>query len=103
MSSEHLVFVDESGVNTNMTRIYARSRVGFRAKGDAPLRYSHLTILGAMRSSGETQMCTIDTGTTKEVFDAFTEQMLIPFLRPGDIVVWDIAGAWIHHCGYRSK
>lgn len=48
-----------------------------------------LTVLGAMRSSGETAFATFECGTSKEVFEGFVREVLRPLLRPGDIVVWD--------------
>lgn len=90
VDGKRLVFVDESGVHTSMTRTYGRSQSGRRVSGKVPRnRGNVLTVLGAMRSSGETAFGTVHAGTSCEVFEAFVQQVLVPFLRPGDIVVWD--------------
>jgi transposase len=52
-----------------------------------------LTMLGALSPSGMTAMMTVEGATTKEVFDAFVEHLLLPKLAPGGIVVLDNLGA----------
>lgn len=90
VDGKRLVFVDESGVHTSMTRTYARSQSGRRISGKVPRnRGSVLTVLGGMRPSGESTFETIRAGTSCEVFEAFVQKVLVPFLRSGDIVVWD--------------
>jgi transposase len=88
------VFLDESGVTTAMTRSYAYALIGERAPGQVPRnRGQVLTVIGAMRANGELALATIDAATSKDVFEAYVEQILVPFLRPGDIVVCDNLGA----------
>lgn len=73
-----------------MTRTRALAPRGQRAKAKVPRnRGQVLTVLGAMRASGETTFATIDCGTSGDVFEAFCRQILLPFLRPGDILIWD--------------
>jgi len=87
---EKLVFVDESGVNTAMTRRRARASPGERAVGAVPQgHWKTLTILGALRLSGMAAAATIDASTDAGVFSAFVRHSLIPSLRAGDVVVWD--------------
>ena len=62
---EKLVFLDESGVNTNMTRIYGRALRGARSVDKAPL---NTTILSSIRINGETSYTTYRGGTTKDKF-----------------------------------
>lgn len=106
------MFVDESGVHIAMTRTHARSPSGQRVAGKVPRnRGNVLTVLGAMRADGNIALGTIPAGTSQEVFEGFTKDVLVPFLRPGDVVVWDnlaahkskrvralieAAGAYIH-------
>lgn len=88
--AEHLVFVDESGVHTAMTRLYARAPRGQRAIGAVPLsHYASLTILGALRLEGIVALATVPATTDSELFRLFVLQALVPALRPGDVVVWD--------------
>lgn len=77
-----------------MTREYARAPKGVRAGGEVPRNRGPVTtMLGAMDANGVRTLMTIEGGTSAEVFQAFVEQMLVPKLRKGDIVVWDNLGA----------
>jgi transposase len=85
-----LVFVDESGVNTAMTRSRARAPAGDRATGLVPQgHWKTTTLLGALRLDGIAAAATIDAATDSPVFDAFVRECLVPALRAGDVVVWD--------------
>ena len=87
---ERLVFVDESGFTVSMTRAHSRSVQGTRAHGKVPRnRGAVLTVLGAMRTNGETVFATSGSGTSKEVFEGSVREVLLQMVRPGDIVVWD--------------
>ena len=62
---EKLVFLDESGVNTDMTRIYGRAMGGARAVDNAPINTpANTTILSSIRLNGETAYTTYSGGTT---------------------------------------
>jgi transposase len=85
-----LVFVDESGVNTAMTRLRARALAGERAWGSAPQgHWQTMTMLGALRLEGIAAAATINAATDSAVFDLFVREALAPALRAGDVVVWD--------------
>ena len=87
---DRLVFLDESGVNIDLSRRYGRSIGQKRVLGSVPLSTpQRLTILSSMRSNGETTLTTYQGGTTGERFVAYLKDVLIPTLRPGDIVVMD--------------
>ncbi len=89
-----LKFVDESGVNIAMTRLYGRAPRGQRALGSAPQNYGeNITMLAAMGVSGVEAVMTVNGATDAEVFRAYVEQVLAPGLRPADIVVMDNLGA----------
>lgn len=52
---EKLVFLDESGINVNMTRFYARSKGGSRAVDAVPLwKPQNTTVLSSIQLNGET-------------------------------------------------
>ena len=90
LDPERLVFLDESGSNVAMTRDYARAACGERAPGRKPFGWGdNITLLGALTVVGLRTMMTVDGGTTGDVFLAFVNQLLVPTLRPGDIVVMD--------------
>ena len=79
---EHLVFLDESGVNTNLTRLYGRALSSQRAVDHAPLNTPQTTtVLSSIRLNGEKAFTTYQGGTTGEHF--------VQYLRLGDIVVMD--------------
>ena len=87
---EKLVFLDESGVNTNMTRIYGRALGGARSVDKAPLNTPlNPTILSSIRINGETSYTTYSGGTTKDKFVEYLKNILIPALYDGDIIVMD--------------
>lgn len=87
---EHLVFLDESGVNTDLTRLYGRAPSSQRAVDHAPLNTPQTTtILSSIRFDGEKAFTTYQGGTTGERFVQYLKETLLPTLRPGDIVVMD--------------
>ena len=87
---KRLVFVDESGANTAMTRSRARAPRGQRAVGSAPQgHWKTTTLLGALRLSGPVAGVTVDGPTDRDVFRLFVTDALAPALRKGDVVVWD--------------
>ncbi len=88
--ASHLVFLDESGVNIDMTRRYGRGKGGQRVVDHAPLNTPQsTTILSSIRLDGEMAYTTFQGGTTGDKFLAYLKDVLIPTLRPGDIVVMD--------------
>ena len=87
-------FVDESGVNLAMTRLYGRAPRGERAVGSTPINYgSNITIIGALGVGGLDALMTVEGATDGEVFRAYVERALCPSLRPGEVVVMDNLGA----------
>jgi transposase len=87
---EDFVFLDECGITTNMVRTYARAYRGERAIGRAPAgRYERLTLLGAIGLHGLLGLMTIPAFTNEAVFYAFIKHVLVPELRPGQVVVLD--------------
>jgi transposase len=90
MDLARLVFVDESGAKTNMTRLYGRAMAGQRAIDDAPSGHWHTTtMISSVRLNGTTACMVVDGATTKDIFEAYVEQILLPTLKAGDIVVLD--------------
>ena len=89
-SPERLIYLDESGVTTQMTRLYARSRDGARIPEAAPQgHWKILTILGAISTRGMIATMTIEEATDADIFLAYLDRCLCPELRPGDVVVMD--------------
>ena len=85
-----LVFLDESGVNTDLTRIYGRSAGGSRCIGKKPLNTpKNTTILSSIRLNGETMYTSYQGGTTKDKFIGYLKNVLAPALKKDDIVIMD--------------
>ena len=96
-----MVFVDESGAKTNMVRLRGRSKGGFRCYGFAP--YGHwqtTTMLSSIRLDGTTTCLAIEGSTSSEVFREYVRQILVPSLKPGDMVIVDNLSA---HKDSKSK
>lgn len=88
------MFLDESGVKTNMTRLYGRASKGNRCHDKAPDgRWETVTVLSSMRLDGETESIMFDGAVDRKMFDAYIEKILAPTLRLGDIVVMDNLGS----------
>ncbi|MGH9615544.1 MAG: IS630 family transposase [Acidobacteriaceae bacterium] len=89
-SPENLIYLDESGVTTSMTRRYARGLGGARIHEAAPQgNWKILTILGAMSMRGMIATMTIEEPTDTDIFLAYLDHVLCPKLEPGDVVVMD--------------
>jgi transposase len=87
---ERLIFLDESGVTTQMTRLYGHAPRGIRIEeATAQGRWKILTMLGAMSLRGLIATMTIEAATDREIFLTYLEQILCPTLTPGDVVVMD--------------
>lgn len=87
---EDLVFVDECGVATDLTRRYARAPGGTRAVGTVPYgRWTRLTIIGGLSLAGLVAPMSIPSACDTAVMLAFCEHVLVPVLRPGQVVVMD--------------
>ncbi len=83
-------FIDESGINLALTRLYGRAPRGERALGSAPQNYGqNVTILGALSCTGLEAVMTVDGATDADVFRAYVREVLGPTLRQGDIVIAD--------------
>ena len=79
-----LVFVDESGANTALTRTRARAPKGERAVGSVPQgEWKTVTMLGALRLRGIAAAATIAATTDGDVFRTFVREALVPVLGPG--------------------
>jgi transposase len=90
LSIDRLVFIDETWATTNMTRRYGRSKRGQRLVAAVPHgHWKTTTFIGALRADGLTAPAVIDGAVNGESFLAYVEQVLVPTLRPGDIVVLD--------------
>ena len=84
------VFVDESGVTTDLLRRYARSLRGTRIGDHTPCsHWQTQTVVAALRPTALTATAVFDGPIDSATFRAYVEQILVPTLRPGDVVVLD--------------
>lgn len=86
---DHLVFVDETGANTGMTRTHGRAPQGQRVKAAAPGSWQNVTLIAGMRTSGVVAPIALAGAVDQTVFQTYVQEALVPALRPGDVVVWD--------------
>jgi transposase len=87
---DKLVFIDETGASTKMTRLYGRAPRGQRLLSSAPFgHWKTTTFVAALRRTGLTAPLVLDGPMTGPAFLAYVEQFLVPTLRRGDIVVLD--------------
>ena len=89
-----LVFVDECGTHTSMTRRRARAPRGTRAVGAVPRNRGPVTtLIAGLSLAGMTPAMTVEGGTDTAVFATYLEHFLLPALHPGQVVVVDNVGA----------
>ena len=90
-----LVFVDESGFNTSMTRLRARASRGKRAYGKVPRnRGKNTTLIASITLEGAMgATMSVEGATDAEAFEAYVEHFLAPSLWEGQVVVLDGLGA----------
>ena len=90
MAAQSLVFLDESGANTQMTRRYGRSLVGQRLVCPLPQgHYQTVTMIAAVRLSGPKAPWLFDGPMDGELFLAWVKEGLVPTLKDGDVVILD--------------
>ena len=89
-NARQYVFVDESGVTTDLLRRYARSLRGTRIGDHTPCgHWQTHTVVAALRSTELTAPAVFDGPIDNATFRAYVEQVLAPTLRRGDVVVLD--------------
>jgi transposase len=84
------VFLDECGVTTDLLRRYGRSLRGTRLHDHTPCKHweTH-TVIAALRPAALTAPGVFDGPIDSPSFLAYVEQVLVPTLQPGDVVVLD--------------
>jgi transposase len=84
------VFIDETGLSTKMARLRGRAPRGERCRAGVPHgHWKTTTFTGALRLTGMTAPFVYDGAMNGNVFLAYVEQVLVPTLSPGDVVVMD--------------
>jgi hypothetical protein len=84
------VFLDECGVTTDLLRRYGRSPIGTRLRDHTPCgHWETHTVVAAVRLDGFGAAAVFNGPIDNAMFLAYVNQILIPTLRPGDVVVLD--------------
>ena len=87
---ERLVFLDETGVNTKMARLYGWAPVGERCRDSVPFgHWKTMTFIAGLRLSGLTAPWVLDGPMDGQAFRVYIEEVLAPTLTHGDVVVLD--------------
>lgn len=93
LDPERLIFIDETGLNTKMARLRGRCRKGARLFASIPHgHWRTTTFVAGLRLGGLDAPMVIDGPMNGEAFVAYVEQVLVPALGPGDVVVMDNLG-----------
>jgi transposase len=89
-AQHRLVFIDETGTTTKMTRLRGRCRKGERLHARAPFgHWKTQTFIAALRSTGLTAPFVVDAPMNRLIFDTYIETQLAPTLNKGDVVILD--------------
>jgi transposase len=90
VAHRRLLFIDESGAKTNMTRLYGRARRGARVYDHVPNgRWETTTMIAAVGRNGPQAPWVVDGPMDGDAFAVWAEQVLAPTLQETDIVVMD--------------
>ncbi len=90
VARRRLIFLDESGAQTHMKRLYGRTVKGERLVDTMPGgHWRTTTMISAIRTAGVATAMVTEGATDAMVFRGFVEHFLAPVLKRGDIVVMD--------------
>jgi transposase len=90
LAPEQLVFLDETGVSTNMDRLRGRAPEGERLIGKVPHGHWNITtFIAALRCDGITAPMVTDGTMNGAIFLAYIRHFLLPTLKAGDYVIMD--------------
>jgi transposase len=84
-----LLFVDECGTHTSLAPIYGYAPRDERLYLPMPRNRGNTTLLSSMTTDGMGQSLAVGGATTAAVFETYVEKVLVPSLRPGQLVVTD--------------
>lgn len=87
---ERLVFIDETGTTTKMTRLRGRSTKGTRLNSKAPFgHWGTQTFVAGLKCDGLIAPWVIDAPMNRVIFETYVETQLAPALKPGEVVILD--------------
>jgi putative transposase len=89
-----LVFIDETWTRTNLAPLRGWARRGMRLRAKVPHgHWKTMTFLAALRHDRIDAPWLLDGPINGETFRTYVEKVLVPTLRPGDIVLMDNLGS----------
>ncbi len=89
-----LVFIDETWASTNMARTHGRAPKGERLRAGIPHgHWKTTTFVAGLRHTGMVAPMVLDGPIDGATFRAYVERVLVPELRPGDVVILDNLGS----------
>jgi hypothetical protein len=87
---DRLVFIDETWASTNMMRRHGRCHRGERLRGSVPHgHWKTTTFVAGLRITGLAAPFVLDRPINRVAFETYVEKVLVPELKPGDIVIMD--------------
>ena len=90
LEAKRLVFLDESGVKTNMARLYGRAPKGERLVASVPHgTWKTLTFVAALRADRIDAPFVLDGAMNGRAFLVYVRDVLGPTLTAGDLVIMD--------------
>ena len=90
LEPHRLVFLDETGTTTKMTRPRGRCLKGKRLRSKAPFgHWKTQTFVAGLRCGALTAPFVIDAPMDRRIFETYVETQLVPTLEKGDIVIMD--------------
>ena len=94
LDPDRLVFLDETWTATNMARTRGRCPRGQRLRSPVPHgHWKTTTLVAGLRLSGIAAPFVLDGPINRDAFQVYVDQVLVPELAPGDIVIMDNLGS----------
>ena len=90
LDPERLIFIDETWASTNMARRYGRALRGRRLRVGVPHGWwKTITVVAGLRTNGLVAPFVLDGPINRATFETYVEMILVPALRPGNVVILD--------------
>src|SRR3984893_8404024 len=90
LEPHRLVFLDETGTTTKMTRLRGRCLKGQRLRSKAPFgHWMTQTFIAGLRCHGLTAPFVVDAPMNRRIFETYVETARAPTLEKGDVVIMD--------------
>jgi transposase len=101
LDPSRLIFIDETWIKTNMTRLRGRALSGQRLVEKVPHgHWKTTTVIAALDQKGMRCSMTLDGPVNRDAFEAFVQKVLCRSIHAGDVVVMDNLSS---HKGARVK